>query len=427
MLDIQLIRKESDRVVQQLKLRGVDFDLEKFSRLESERKLLQVQTQEYQARRNKLSKEIGILKSKGHSDNALEIEASEVSEKIKEGDTLLCNLQEHYQAFLAELPNFPDESVPFGEGEKDNQEIKQVGVIPEFDFPVLDHVALGEKLAGMDFGVSAKISGARYAWLSGSVAMLHRALIQFMLDRHTRENGYREVYVPYVVNEESLYGTGQLPKFSEDLFSISNRDHSHMYLIPTAEVPLTNYVRDQVLPLDELPIKLVSHTPCFRSEAGAYGKDTRGMIRQHQFDKVELVQVVSPDQSLDVLEALTRDAESILEALRLPYRRVLLCTRDMGFSACKTYDLEVWLPSQNSYREISSCSLFGDFQARRMRARFKDKNGKNQLVHTLNGSGLAIGRALVAILENNQNQDGSVTIPKVLHSYMNGLDKIAAN
>jgi seryl-tRNA synthetase len=333
-------------------------------------------------------------------------------------------LQENIKNFLEVIPNIPHESVPVGKSEADNKEVRKVGTPRKFDFAVKDHVDIGEKLGLLDFASATKISGARFSLMKGNLARLHRAIAQFMLDVHTQEHGYTEVYVPYLVNADSMRGTGQLPKFEADLFSTQKDANEKLYLSPTAEVPVTNIVRDEILPLESLPLKYVCHSPCFRSEAGSYGKDTRGMIRQHQFDKVEIVQIVHPEKSYQVLEELTAHAETILKKLELPYRVMALCTSDMGFSAAKTYDLEVWLPAQNTYREISSCSNFESFQARRMQARFRGEKGKPELVHTLNGSGLAVGRTLVAILENYQNADGSVTVPQALRNYMNGLEKI---
>jgi len=346
--------------------------------------------------------------------------------ELEQAEARLTELLGEFNAIVAAIPNLPNETVPVGKDESDNVEVKRWGTPRTFDFEVKDHTDVGESLGQLDFAVAAKISGARFSVMKGQLARLHRALAQFMLDTHTGEHGYTEVYTPYLVNAASLFGTGQLPKFEEDLFKIARADAEPLYLIPTAEVPVTNIVRDEILAAEALPLKLVCHTPCFRSEAGSYGRDTRGMIRQHQFDKVELVQIVAPEKSAEAHEELTRHAETILEKLELPYRRVTLCTGDMGFSAAKTYDLEVWLPAQNTYREISSCSNFESFQARRLQARFRNEKNKPELVHTLNGSGLAVGRTLVAILENFQNADGSVTVPAVLRPYMGGLEKIVA-
>lgn len=431
MLDIQLLRSNLDLVKARLATRGKAFDLSEFAALEAERKSLQARTQELQAARNSLSKQIGMLKGKGEDAAEVMAEVSKNGEKLKAAEARLNALLPKLEAIVAALPNLPAESVPVGKDEAANVEIKRWGTPRGFDFEVQDHVAVGEKLGGLDFERAVKITGSRFTLMKGGVARLHRALAQFMLDTHTRDHGYTEVYTPYLVNADSLFGTGQLPKFEEDLFKIpaasgsdgqaegAGRDY---YLIPTAEVPVTNIVRDEILAVETLPLKLVCHTPCFRSEAGSYGRDTRGMIRQHQFDKVELVQIVTPEQSEEAHEKLTHHAETILEKLKLPYRRIVLCTGDMGFSAAKTYDLEVWLPAQNTYREISSCSNFEAFQARRMKARFRNAQGKSELLHTLNGSGLAVGRTLVAILENYQQADGSVTVPKALVPYMGGVE-----
>ena len=393
--------------------------------LETERKTLQSRTQDLQAQRNSLSKQIGMLKGQGKDAAEVMAQVGAIGEELKASETRLGELLERFNAILAALPNIPDDSVPVGNDEFDNVEVKRWGTPRIFDFPVKDHTDVGESIGQLDFTTAAKISGARFSLLKGGLARLHRALAQFMLDTHTAEHGYTEVYVPYLVNAASLHGTGQLPKFEEDLFKVQRGDQDPLYLIPTAEVPVTNIVRDEILAAEALPLKFVSHTPCFRSEAGSGGRDVRGMIRQHQFDKVELVQIVHPEKSAEAHEELTRQAEIILERLELPYRRMALCSGDMGFSAAKTYDLEVWLPAQNTYREISSCSNFGAFQARRMQTRFRNDKNKNELVHTLNGSGLAIGRTLVAILENFQNADGSVTIPSALRPYMGGLEKLS--
>ncbi|MFM8339752.1 MAG: serine--tRNA ligase, partial [Fluviibacter sp.] len=386
-----------------------------------ERKTLQQRTQDLQAQRNSLSKQIGMLKGKGEDASAVMTEVGKLGDELKASEARLAILLEEITAFTSALPNLPGDDVPVGVDENDNVEIKRWGDIPAFDFDVKDHVDIGAGLNGMDFETPTKLTGSRFVVLQGSVARLHRALAQFMLDTHTAEHGYTELYAPYLVNSASLYGTGQLPKFAEDLFQVPRGEAEPYYLIPTAEVPVTNIVRDTITPAEQLPLKWVCHTPCFRSEAGSGGRDVRGLIRQHQFDKVELVHVVTPETSDDAHEALTRHAETILEKLGLPYRRIVLCTGDMGFSAQKTYDLEVWLPAQNTYREISSCSNFGAFQARRMQARFRNAQGKPELAHTLNGSGLAVGRTLVAILENYQQADGSVRVPDVLQPYMGGL------
>ncbi len=417
MLDIQLLRKDIAHVAQRLATRGVVLDTARFEALEAERKDIQTRTQDLQARRNTLSKQIGIAKGKGEDVPAAMTEVVGINEQLKILEERLGDIQDELTEILATLPNLPHSSVPEGHGEAENVEVRRIGVPPRFDFPVRDHVDIGERLDLLDFATAAKLASSRFALMRGDLARLHRALTQFMLDTHTQEHGYEEVYVPYLVNADSMRGTGQLPKFEADLFKL----HNGMYLIPTAEVPVTNIVRDEIIPGENLPIRLVAHTPCFRSEAGSYGKDTRGMIRQHQFDKVELVQFVRPEDSYDALEELTGHAETVLRKLGLPYRVVALCTGDLGFSAAKTYDLEAWLPGQNTYREISSCSNFEAFQARRMQARFRRDGGKPELLHTLNGSGLAVGRTLVAVLENYQNADGTVTIPEVLRPYMGGM------
>ena len=427
MLDIQLLRTNIDAVCQRLATRGYTLDVTTFQTLEAERKTLQTRTQDLQASRNSLSKQIGQLKSKGEDASAAMAEVAALKAELDANEVRLGELLKEMEAFIATIPNMPQESVPVGKSEADNAELKKWGAPRAFDFPVKDHVDLGEGLGQLDFSAAAKIAGARFSLLKGPLARLHRALSQFMLDVHTGEHGYTEVYAPYLVNADSMYGTGQLPKFEADLFKVPREDADPLYLIPTAEVPVTNIVRDEILAQGDLPLKLVCHTPCFRSEAGSYGKDTRGMIRQHQFDKVELVQVVAAEKSNEAHEELTRHAEIILEKLDLPYRRVVLCTSDMGFSSARTYDLEVWLPGQNAYREISSCSNFEAFQARRMQARCRNEKNKTELVHTLNGSGLAVGRTLVAILENYQNADGSITVPVALRPYMGGAEKIIAS
>lgn len=426
MLDIQLLRNDLDAVAARLATRGKAIDFAQFSALEAERKTLQTRTQELQASRNSLSKQIGMLKGKGEDASEVMAQVAAMKTELEQAEVRLAELLGEFNAIVAAIPNLPNETVPVGKDETDNVEVKRWGTPRTFDFEVKDHTDVGESLGQLDFAVAAKISGARFSVMKGQLARLHRALAQFMLDTHTGEHGYTEVYTPYLVNAASLFGTGQLPKFEEDLFKIARADAEPLYLIPTAEVPVTNIVRDEILAAEALPLKLVCHTPCFRSEAGSYGRDTRGMIRQHQFDKVELVQIVAPEKSAEAHEELTRHAETILEKLELPYRRVTLCTGDMGFSAAKTYDLEVWLPAQNTYREISSCSNFESFQARRLQARFRNEKNKPELVHTLNGSGLAVGRTLVAILENFQNADGSVTVPAVLRPYMGSLEKIVA-
>ncbi len=424
MLDIQQLRTNLDAVAEGLAKRGKPIDFAEFKALEAERKTLQTRTQDLQAQRNSLSKQIGMLKGKGQDASEVMAQVGALGDELKASETRLGELLDKFNAILATLPNIPDDSVPVGADETANVEMKRWGTPKTFAFEVKDHTDIGEGLNQLDFATAAKISGARFSLLKGGIARLHRALAQFMLDTHTEKHGYTEVYAPYLVNAASLFGTGQLPKFEEDLFKVLRGDQDPLYLIPTAEVPVTNIVRDEILALEALPLKLVCHTPCFRSEAGSGGRDVRGMIRQHQFDKVELVQIVHPDHSAAAHEELTGHAEAILEALELPYRRVVLCSGDMGFSAAKTYDLEVWLPAQNTYREISSCSNFAAFQARRMQARFRNDKNKPELCHTLNGSGLAVGRTLVAILENNQQADGSVVVPPALRSYMGGLEVI---
>lgn len=426
MLDIQLLRNNIDAVAARLATRGYTLDTATFQKLEAERKTLQTRTQDLQASRNSLSKQIGLLKGKGEDASTVMAEVAALKQELDSNEVRLGELLKEFDAFVATIPNVPQESVPAGKSEADNVEIHRWGTPRNFDFTVKDHVDLGEGLGQLDFGAAAKISGARFSLMRGPLARLHRAIAQFMLDVHTQEHGYTEIYAPYLVNSASMFGTGQLPKFEADLFKILRPEAEPLYLIPTAEVPVTNIVRDEILAGDALPLKLVCHTPCFRSEAGSYGKDTRGMIRQHQFDKVELVQVVAAEKSNEAHEQLTRHAEVILEKLELPYRRVVLCTADMGFSSAKTYDLEVWLPGQNAYREISSCSNFEAFQARRMQARCRNEKGKTELVHTLNGSGLAVGRTLVAVMENGQNADGSITIPAALRSYLGGQERISA-
>ena len=427
MLDIQLLRNDLDAVAKRLAKRGFIFDTAHFQELEQERKTVQTHTQELQAKRNATSKQIGIAKSKGEDVSAIMAEVANLGDELKAAEDKLAYIQTRMQDLLAGVPNLPHESVPEGKSEENNVEVRLVGTPRNYDFPVKDHVDLGEGLKQLDFETAAKISGARFTLMKGPLARLHRALAQFMLDTHTQEHGYTEVYVPYLVNADSMRGTGQLPKFEADLFSVQKNENEKLYMIPTAEVPVTNIVRDVILAGEDLPVKFVSHTPCFRSEAGSYGKDTRGMIRQHQFDKVELVQIVHPEKSYEALEELLGHAETILKKLELPYRVITLCTGDMGFSAAKTYDIEVWLPAQNTYREISSCSNFESFQARRIQARFRNEKNKPELAHTLNGSGLAVGRTLVAILENYQNADGSVTIPAALRPYMGGVEKLSAS
>ena len=424
MLEIQFLRKDVQAVAARLAARPFVLDVDAFQSIEAERKAVQMRTQELQALRNSLSKQVGALKGKGEDASVLMAQVSGFADEQKACEDQLGSIQTRIDAMLLGMPNLPHESVPAGKSADDNVEVRRIGTPPTYSFEVKDHVDVGAALGGLDFAVAAKISGARFAVMKGPIARLHRALAQFMLDTHTQEHGYTEIYAPYLVNAESMRGTGQLPKFEEDLFATFKGKDEKLYLIPTAEVPVTNLVRDEIVALESLPLKFVCHTPCFRSEAGSYGKDTRGMIRQHQFDKVELVQIAHPERSYDCLEALTGHAETILRKLELPYRVVTLCSGDMGFSAAKTYDIEVWLPGQSAYREISSCSNFEAFQARRMQARYRDEKGKPQLVHTINGSGLAVGRALVAVLENYQNADGSVTVPPVLRPYMNGAERI---
>jgi seryl-tRNA synthetase len=463
MLDIQELRKDLDGVVARLKTRKFDFPADEFIKLEAERKTIQTNTEALQAKRNATSKSIGLAKAKGENTDAIMAEVAGLGEELKAGEARLNEVQGELQALMLNIPNLPHESVPQGKDETANVEVRKVGSPRVFDFSIKDHTDVGTPL-GLDFDTGAKLSGARFTFMKGGIAKLHRAIAQFMLDTQTEQHGYTECYTPYLVNAQTLYGTGQLPKFEEDLFRVNSnimllpdgwetfeklegilkrRDEGNSfnkavdwlqdwykvqggnYLIPTSEVTLTNTVRDEIVPLESLPIKLTAHTPCFRSEAGSYGKDTKGMIRQHQFDKVEMVQIVHPDKSYEALEEMVGHAENILKALELPYRVVSLCTGDMGFGAAKTYDLEVWLPAQNTYREISSVSNCEAFQARRLQARFRNAQGKTEFVHTLNGSGLAVGRTLVAVLENYQNADGSVTIPKVLQPYMGGLQKLS--
>ncbi|MFV9998179.1 MAG: serine--tRNA ligase [Arsenophonus endosymbiont of Dermacentor nuttalli] len=429
MLDPNLLRTELDVVAEKLARRGFILDVDKLRKLEQQRKDLQIKTETLQAERNSRSKTIGAAKAHGKDVETLRKEVNQLGNKLDSAKNKLTQLQDNIRDIVLSLPNLPDESVPDGKDESDNVEISRWGEPRQYDFTIRDHVALGELTDGLDFPAAVKITGARFVVMKGQIARLHRALAQFMLDLHTEQHGYVETYVPYLVNHVTLYGTGQLPKFSEDLFhtkpleeQASNQQYA---LIPTAEVPVTNLVRDEILAADMLPIRLTAHTPCFRSEAGSYGRDTCGLIRMHQFDKVELVQIVEPEKSMAALEELTGHAEKVLQLLKLPYRKIVLCTGDMGFAACKTYDLEVWLPTQNTYREISSCSNTGDFQARRMQARFRHKEDKKpQLVHTLNGSGLAVGRTLVAVMENYQQADGRIEVPEVLRPYMKGLEYI---
>lgn len=422
MLDPKLLRTELDDVARLLARRGYHLDTTRITELESKRKALQVETQDLQNERNTKSKSIGKAKAAGEDIQPLLDEVATLGDRLKAANDALSEVQDGLREIALSTPNLPHDSVPDGKDEDDNREERRWGEPATFEFEPKDHVDLGAGLDMLDFDVAAKLTGSRFVVMSGALARMHRALTQFMLDVHTSEHGYTEAYVPYMVNADSLYGTGQLPKFAEDLFRLENTDY---YLIPTAEVPLTNIVRDVIVEDSDMPRRFVAHTPCFRSEAGAYGKDTRGMIRQHQFDKVELVHVVRPNESFDALEALTGHAEAILQKLGLPYRVVTLCTGDMGFSATKTYDIEVWLPGQAKYREISSCSNMGDFQARRMQARWRNpETGKPELVHTLNGSGLAVGRTLVAVLENYQQADGSVRVPEALLPYMGGVEAL---
>ena len=423
MLDPKLIRSDISAVAAQLKRRGYDLDVSVIENLEVKRKEYQVQTEKLQSERNTKSKSIGKAKAAGEDIQPLLDEVAGLGESLDKAKAELGEIQGQMDAILMGIPNLPHESVPDGKDESDNVEIRHWGEPRQFDFEIKDHVDVGAGLGTLDFDTASKLTGSRFVVMRGQMAKLHRALIQFMLDVHTGEHGYTEVYVPYIVNSDSLRGTGQLPKFEEDLFCV-DRDAGY-YLIPTAEVPVTNLVRGEILDAEDLPLKLTSHTPCFRSEAGSYGKDTRGMIRQHQFEKVEMVQLVKPAQAWDALEQLTGHAETVLQRLELPYRIVTLCTGDIGFSAAKTYDLEVWLPGQQAYREISSCSCFTDFQARRMQARWRNpETGKPELVNTINGSGLAVGRTLVAILENYQQADGSVVVPDALRPYMGGVEKL---
>ncbi|WP_392561611.1 serine--tRNA ligase [Orbus sturtevantii] len=429
MLDPNLLRNELDLVAQKLARRGYKLDVDAIRELEDKRKILQVKTENLQAERNARSKSIGEAKARGEDISSVREEVNQLGDNLdatkKELDELLTKIRDIHST----IPNIPDDSVPDGKDETGNVEVSRFGTPKQFDFTVQDHVALGERIGGLDFAAAVKLTGARFVVMKGQIARLHRALAQFMLDLHTEQHGYSEMYVPYLVNQATLYGTGQLPKFGKDLFHTKpleeEADTSNYGLIPTAEVPVTNLVRDEILDEDVLPLKMTAHTPCFRSEAGSYGRDTRGLIRMHQFDKVELVQIVKPEESMQALEELTSHAEKVLQLLDLPYRKIVLCTGDMGFGSRKTYDLEVWVPAQNTYREISSCSNMWDFQARRMQARYRSKtDNKTHLVHTLNGSGLAVGRTLVAIMENYQQADGKIKIPTVLIPYMGGIEYI---
>ena len=429
MLDPNLLRNELNVVAKKLARRGFKLDVDTISQLEEKRKVLQVETESLQAQRNARSKAIGEAKARGEDITAVREEVNILGEKLNTAKAELEILLTKIKDITSTIPNIPDDSVPDGKDENDNVEVSRFGTPRTFDFPIQDHVALGERFGGLDFAAGVKLTGARFVVMKSQIARLHRAITQFMLDLHTEQHGYAEIYVPYLVNQATLFGTGQLPKFAGDLFHTKPLDEesesSNYALIPTAEVPVTNLVRDEILDESALPLKMTAHTPCFRSEAGSYGKDTRGLIRMHQFDKVELVQIVKPEESMKALEELTAHAEKVLQLLELPYRKIVLCTGDMGFGSCKTYDLEVWVPAQNTYREISSCSNMWDFQARRMQARYRNKaDNKTYLVHTLNGSGLAVGRTLVAIMENYQQADGTIRIPSVLVPYMNGVEVI---
>ncbi|WP_439328411.1 serine--tRNA ligase [Lonepinella sp. BR2357] len=428
MIDPNLLRNNIAETAQLLKLkRNFDLDVAKVTELEEQRKALQVKTETLQAERNTRSKAIGAAKARGENIESLMQDVDSMGIELAQAKGLLDDVLAELNTLALTIPNLPADEVPLGKDDSENKEISRWGTPRQFDFEVKDHVTLGEQLNGsLDFAAGVKLSGARFAVMKGQIAKMHRALAQFMLDLHTEQHGYTEAYVPYLVNHDTLYGTGQLPKFGEDLFHTKPLEGEVPYaLIPTAEVPVTNLVRGEILDTEQLPLKMTAHTPCFRSEAGSYGRDTRGLIRMHQFDKVELVQIVEPETSMQALEELTGHAEKVLQLLNLPYRKVLLCTGDMGFGSCKTYDLEVWVPAQNTYREISSCSNMWDFQARRMQARCRAKSDKKtRLVHTLNGSGLAVGRTLVAVLENYQNADGSITVPEVLRPYMGGLEVI---
>ncbi|MCH8618918.1 serine--tRNA ligase [Undibacterium sp. TS12] len=425
MIDIQLLRKDIANVAARLATRKFQLDVEAFNALEAERKLIQSRTEELQGKRNTLSKQIGNLKSKGEDASVLMAEVASIPEELKASEVHLADVQTRMNSLLQTIPNLPHESVAVGEDETGNVEVRKVGTPRNFDFEVKDHVDIGSAL-GLDFETAVKLTGSRFSVMKGGMARLHRALAQFMLDMQTLEHGYTEMYTPYMVNADSMRGTGQLPKFEEDLFAVKKGGQDGagemFYLIPTSEVSLTNTVRDEIVAADALPIKMTAHTPCFRSEAGSAGRDTRGMIRQHQFDKVEMVQIVHPEKSMEALDEMVGHAEAVLKKLELPYRVMSLCTGDMGFGACKTFDLEVWLPAQNTYREISSVSNMWDFQARRMQARFRNAQGKPEPVHTLNGSALAVGRTLVAVLENYQQADGSVVIPTALRPYMGGME-----
>lgn len=422
MIDPKLLRNHIDVVNAALAKRGIQLDATEWAELESRRKTIQQKTENLQAERNQGAKQVGQIKKSGGDASELMARMQAVGEEMKAAEVELAALQQDIEHKALNIPNLPHESVPEGKDESDNVEILRWGTPREFEFDVKDHTDIGEMMGGLEFETATKLTGSRFSVLKGSLARLQRAITQFMLDLHTTEHGYTEAYVPFLVNSDSLRGTGQLPKFEEDLFKLQGE--KEFYLIPTAEVPVTNFVRDEIIDAERLPLKYAAHTPCFRSEAGSYGRDTRGLIRQHQFEKVEMVQIVKAEHSFDALEELTAHAERVLQLLELPYRKILLCGGDMGFGATKTYDLEVWIPSQNTYREISSCSNMGDFQARRMSARYRSAEKKTELVHTLNGSGLAVGRTLLAVMENYQQIDGSIAIPRVLQPYMGGLTRI---
>jgi seryl-tRNA synthetase len=421
MIDPKLFRNDLDAVIENLAKRGMQFDKQNYLDLEEQRKLLQVKTQSLQNDRKVRSKSIGKAKAAGQDIQPLMDEVASLGKELDDAKEAFDHVQAQLDDIFHGLPNLISDEVPIGKSEDDNQEVRSWGSVPTFDFTPLDHTELGEKIGGIDFATSAKLSGSRFVVMKAGIAKMHRALIQLMLDTHTEQHGYQETYVPYLVNPESLFGTSQLPKFAEDLFTVqgTTQDNKPLYMIPTAEVPLTNSVRDTIVEEADLPLKMTAHTPCFRSEAGSYGKDVKGLIRQHQFEKVELVQITKPESSMAALDELTGNAEKILQLLELPYRTVIVCSGDIGFGATKTYDIEVWLPAQNTYREISSCSNMGDFQARRMKARWRNpETGKPELVHTLNGSGLAVGRTLVAIIENYQTEGGKVRVPEALKPYM---------
>lgn len=422
MIDPKLLRNHIDVVNAALAKRGIQLDVAEWAELENRRKIIQQKAENLQAERNQGAKQVGQIKKSGGDASALMARMQAVGDEMKIADAELSALQQEIESRALGIPNLPHESVPDGQNEQDNVEVLLWGTPREFDFEIKDHTSIGELMGGLEFETASKLTGSRFSVLKGPLARLQRAITQFMLDLHTTEHGYTEAYVPFLVNSDSLRGTGQLPKFEEDLFKLQGE--KEFYLIPTAEVPITNFVRDEIIDAERLPLKYAAHTPCFRSEAGSYGRDTRGLIRQHQFEKVEMVQIVKPEHSFEALEELTAHAERVLQLLQLPYRKVLLCGGDMGFGASKTYDIEVWIPSQNTYREISSCSNMGDFQARRMSARYRSAEKKTELVHTLNGSGLAVGRTLLAIMENYQQQDGSISVPEVLQPYMGGLTHI---